>query len=83
MHLKTPNNQYDIVEFSLLVTPNGRECTSVLELLIDYPFEEFDDSEFEQKSFTFSSCHLSHIFSDFEVNEFYEEGDFIRVILVK
>ena len=82
MYICNIHTQYNLVEFSYIVTENNGKEVSVLDMLVDLPLEEFDENILEEIFFIITS-HTSYTFSNFEINEFYDEGDFIRIICVK
>lgn len=82
MYLRIINTRYDLIEFDLFVTKVNGEDISVLEMLIDYPIEEFDENMLNE-TFSITVDRSTYVFSDFKVNEFYEEKEFTKVICVK
>lgn len=82
MYLKTADMQYNLVEFNLFSTTINEKIVSVLEMLIDHPIEDFRDKALVQNFFIVSN-ETFYSFSDFAINEFYEDDDFIRVVCIK
>ena len=82
MYINFLEAQYNLVEFDLFITQDEGECISVLELLIDYPIEEFEETMLEG-TFLIETDKLTYVFSDFKINEFYDENGLTKVICVK
>ena len=82
MYLRVINTKYDLVEFNLFVTEVNGKTMSVLEMLIDYPLEEFDENMLDTP-FSIVVDRSTYIFSGFTINEFYEEKELLKVVCVK
>lgn len=82
MYLRVINTKYDLVEFNLFVTEVDGKTMNVLEMLIDYPLEEFDENMLDTP-FSIVVDRSTYIFSGFTINEFYEEKELLKVVCVK
>ena len=76
------NLHYNIIEFNFLTTQINNKFISVLELLIDCEIDEFNENDFTG-IFIIETDNLTYVFDGFEVNEFYEENGFLKVVCVK
>ena len=84
MFIKIFNAKYDLAEFNLFINQDDGKTVSVLELLIDCHIEVFEENELELEDiFLVETEELTYVFSNYEVNEFYLDGDFVRVICIK
>ena len=81
MYIDSFKKRYDLVEFNFYGTYVGEKATYVLEMLINCSIDEFDKDEFNE--IVIVDKEQSYVFVDFEVNEYYEEDDCIKVVLVK
>lgn len=82
MNIKTFNSQYDLVEFHHYINQVNDKTVNIVELLLNYPIDEFYESDFES-IFVIEEEKQTHVFSWYEVDEFYEEDGLLKVILVK
>ena len=82
MYLRVINTKYDLVEFNLFVTEVDGKTMNVLEMLIDYPLEEFDENMLDTP-FSIVVDRSTYVFSGFAINEFYEEKELLKVVCVK
>ena len=82
MYLRVINTKYDLVEFNLFVTEVDGKTMSVLEMLIDYPLEEFNENMLDTP-FSIVVDRSTYVFSGFTINEFYEEKELLKVVCVK
>lgn len=82
MYLRVINTKYDLVEFNLFVTEVNGKTMNVLEMLIDYPLEEFDENMLDTP-FSIVVDRSTYVFSGFTINEFYEEKELLKVVCVK
>ena len=82
MYLRVINTRYDLVEFNLFVTEVDGKTMNVLEMLIDYPLEEFDENMLDTP-FSIVVDRSTYVFSGFTINEFYEEKELLKVVCVK
>lgn len=82
MNIKTFNSQYDLVEFHHYINQVNDKTVNIVELLLNCPVDEFFESDFES-IFVIEEEKQTHVFSWYEVDEFYEEDGLLKVILVK
>ena len=82
MYLRVINTKYDLVESNLFVTEVNGKTMNVLEMLIDYPLEEFDENMLDTP-FSIVVDRSTYVFSGFTINEFYEEKELLKVVCVK
>ena len=82
MYLRVINTKYDLVEFNLFVTEVDGKTMNVLEMLIDYPLEEFNENMLDTP-FSIVVDRSTYVFSGFTINEFYEEKELLKVVCVK
>lgn len=82
MYLRILNAQYSLAEFELFVTEVNGKYISIMEILIKCPIEEFEEDIFKG-SFFIDVGKSTYAFSNFGVNEFYKEDDFVKVVCVK
>ena len=82
MNIKTFNSQYDLVEFHHYINQVDDKTVNIVELLLNCPVDEFFESDFES-IFVIEEEKQTHIFSWYEVDEFYEEDGLLKVILMK
>lgn len=82
MNIKTFNSQYDLVEFHHYINQVDDKTVNIVELLLNCPVDEFFESDFES-IFVIEEEKQTHVFSWYEVDEFYEEDGLLKVILVK
>lgn len=82
MLLKTYNTNYNLIEFDLFVNEIDGECVSVIEMLIDCSVEDFEKNGLGN-DFFIETERLTYVFSGFEINEFYEEKGYVKVVCVK
>lgn len=83
MEIRTIDAQYDLLKFELTVIEGESANTTVLEMLLDYPLEDFDERFFNDKIFLLVVNNEFYTFKNFTVNEFYVEDEFLKVICVK
>lgn len=81
MYIDSFKKRYDLVEFNFYGIYVGEKITYVLEVLINCSIDEFDKKEFDE--IVIVDEEQSYVFVGFEVNEYYEEDDCIKVVLVK
>ena len=82
MLLKNLNTNYNLSEFNLYIVENGDTCTSVIEMLVDCSIEEFEKNGLGETFFV-ETEKLTYVFSNFEINEAYKDGEFVKVVCVK
>lgn len=82
MNIKTFNSQYDLVEFHHYINQVDDKTVNIVELLLNCPVDEFFESDLES-IFVIEEEKQTHVFSWYEVDEFYEEDGLLKVILVK
>ena len=82
MYLKSFNSEYNVVEFHHYVNYVNDKVVNMVELLIDCPVDEFVEDDFTS-IFMIETDKQTHVFSWYEVNEYYEENGLLKVILVK
>lgn len=82
MYLKISDAQYDLMEFDLFVNGLDRKPISVIEMLVDCSIDEFEAKKLEEV-FSIGVDEDFYTFAEFEVNEIYEDGGFVRIICVK
>ena len=81
MYIDSFKKRYDLVEFNFYGTYVGEKATYVLEMLINCSIDGFDKNEFNE--IVIVDEEQSYVFVGFEVNEYYEEDNCIKVVLVK
>lgn len=82
MNIKTFNSQYDLVEFHHYINQVDDKTVNIVELLLNCPVDEFFERDLES-IFVIEEEKQTHVFSWYEVDEFYEEDGLLKVILVK
>lgn len=84
MLVKTIDAQYNLLKFGLTTIESEDARTTVLEMLLDFPLEDFDETLFNNKIlFVVINDGECYTFMNFVVNEFYAENEFLRVICTK
>ena len=84
MKVNTYQKQYNLIEFHCYIDrPDGDECISIVELVIDTNELDYISEDFSNL-FVVEAPHHSYVFSNYEVNEFYltDEG-YTKVVCVK
>ena len=81
MYINSLGRRYNLVEFNLYGTGavDGGE-TYVLEMLIECTLDEFEKAE---SSFAIQILGSCYVLDDFRIDEYYEEGDGVKVVYVK
>ena len=82
MYLKILGTRYNLAEFDLFINEVNGSCISVIELLVDCSVDEFDKKGLED-TFLVETDRLTYVFSDFVINEFYEENGSVKIICAK
>lgn len=82
MHIKSFNSHYNLIEFNFYITTINDKCSCVLELLIDCLIDNFDEQSFD-KTLIIETDEQIYVFSNYEVNEYYSDGSYTRVVCVK
>ena len=79
MYLKNCNANYNLAEFNLFIDAYG---TTVIDMVIDCSIEEFEEYGLGDTFFV-ETEKLTYVFSNFEINEVYEEDGFVKLVCVK
>lgn len=82
MHINSFDLRYNLVEFNFYVTHITDTTTCILELLINCSIEEFEENGLDRVIIV-EDGKKSYVFVGYEVNEYYEEGEYVRVVCVK
>ena len=82
MYIKSFNSQYELIEYHHYVNHVDDKVVNLVELIIDCPIEKFVEDDFTS-IFIIETDHQTHVFSWYEVSEYYEENGYLKVVLVK
>ena len=82
MRITSFNSHYNLIEFNFYITTINDKCACVLDLLIDCPTDIFEEQNFDT-SLIIEADEQFYVFTDYEVNEYYQEGNYVRVVCVK
>lgn len=82
MYLKSFNSQCNVIEYHHYINHVDERNVNVVELLLDYPIEDFVEGDLES-IFIIEEENKTHVFSWYKVDEYYEENGYLKVTLVK
>lgn len=82
MLIKSFNSQFNLEEFHFYMNEVRNQAICLLEVLIDCSINEFVESEFGDV-LLIETDEQSYVFSGYKVDEYFEEGGLLKVILVK
>ena len=80
MYINSLDRRYNLVEFNFYGA--GTNTVHVLDLLLDCSIEEFEKNGLDNVVII-EDGDQDHMFVDYEVNEYYEEDGYLKVICVK
>lgn len=80
MYIKSLSGRYNLVEFNFYGTNVGNDTIFILELLIDCPIDKFEPIE---GVITIEENQQIYIFNDFKIDEWYQAGEYIKVVCIK
>lgn len=81
MYIKSFDKRYNLIEFNIYGTGAIDDGTYVLELLIDCSIDEFEENGLDEVIVLYAD--RTYMLIDYQVNEFYGEDGYVRVICVK
>ena len=73
---------YNLNVFHHYINEIDGDCVCLLEVLLDTSIENFDEETFKCP-FVIETDKQSYVFSDYLVNEYYDENGMTRVVLTK